>query len=152
MTGQENSRVGSNQMNGLYITSEPTVRLIAFFVFLTLIAVLEIAAPRREMQLSKLHRWANNFSISFLNSAVVAVLLPLVGIGAAVLAGEKNWGLFNRFEVSSLVSIPLYIVAFDLTIYVQHRLFHKIKPLWRLHRVHHTASILSRFLSRLLSN
>ncbi len=121
-------------MNG----QETTVRLGAFLVFLALFVVLEIVSPRRRMLIPRLSRWANNFGISLVNSAVVALLLPLVGIAAAVLAGERNWGIFNRLQVAPLVAIPLYIVAFDLTIYLQHRLFHQIKPLWRLHRVHHT--------------
>ncbi len=120
------------------MTSEPTLRLGAFLLFLTLFAVLEVAFPRREWRLPRLQRWTNNFGISALNSVVVALLLPLIGIGAAVVTGENNWGLFNRLRVAPIISIPLYIVAFDLTIYLQHRLFHRIVPLWRLHRVHHT--------------
>ena len=125
-------------MNGLDMTSEPAVRLGAFLLFLALFAVLEIASPRRKMLLPRLQRWPGNFGISVLNSVAVVMLLPLLGIGAAVLAGERNWGLFNRLQMAPLISVPLYIIAFDLTIYLQHRLFHKSKLLWRLHRVHHT--------------
>lgn len=86
----------------------------------------------------KPRRWANNFGISALNSTLVAFLLALFGIGVAELGQASNWGLFNRMQVSQLISIPVYFVLFDLTIYIQHRIFHIFKPLWRLHRVHHT--------------
>ena len=122
----------------LDVTSGATVRLGTFLFFLALFLGLEFFIPRRVASTHKYYRWLNNFGISALNSALVASLLPLVGIGAAVLAQQKNWGLFNQLSAPLMLSIPLYIVFFDLTIYLQHRLFHKIKFLWLLHRVHHT--------------
>ncbi len=125
-------------MNGLDVNSAPAIRLGLFLTVFVLLAVLEYLAPRRRLLYSKSRRWTCNFGISFLNAVVVSVFLPLVGIGAAVLAGERGWGLFNLLGISSWLSIPIYLLVFDLTIYWQHRLFHAIKPLWRLHRVHHT--------------
>jgi sterol desaturase/sphingolipid hydroxylase (fatty acid hydroxylase superfamily) len=125
-------------MNGIDFTSEPVIRLSVFILLLALLALLENISPRRKPRYSKGSRWISNFGISILNSTTVALILPIVGAGAALLADERNWGLFNRLDTPALLSIPLYIIAFDLTIYVQHRLFHKFKPLWRLHRMHHT--------------
>ncbi len=125
-------------MNGIDFTSEPVIRLSVFILLLALLALLENISPRRKPRYSKGSRWISNFGISILNSTTVAMILPIVGAGAALLADERNWGLFNRLDTPALFSIPLYIIAFDLTIYVQHRLFHKFKPLWRLHRIHHT--------------
>ena len=125
-------------MNGIDFTSEPVIRLSVFILLLAFLALLENISPRRKPRYSKGSRWISNFGISILNSTTVAMILPIVGAGAALLADERNWGLFNRLDTPALFSIPLYIIAFDLTIYVQHRLFHKFKPLWRLHRMHHT--------------
>ena len=125
-------------MNGIDFTSEPVIRLSVFILLLAFLALLENISPRRKPRYSKGSRWISNFGISILNSTTVALILPIVGAGAALLADERNWGLFNRLDTPALFSIPLYIIAFDLTIYVQHRLFHKFKPLWRLHRMHHT--------------
>ena len=125
-------------MNGIDFTSDPVIRLSVFILLLALLALLENISPRRKPRYSKGSRWISNFGISILNSTTVAMILPIVGAGAALLADERNWGLFNRLDTPALFSIPLYIIAFDLTIYVQHRLFHKFKPLWRLHRIHHT--------------
>lgn len=125
-------------MNGIDFTSDPVIRLSVFILLLALLALLENISPRRKPRYSKGSRWISNFGISILNSTTVAMILPIVGAGAALLADERNWGLFNRLDTPALFSIPLYIIAFDLTIYVQHRLFHKFKPLWRLHRMHHT--------------
>lgn len=125
-------------MNGIDFTSDPVIRLSVFILLLALLALLENISPRRKPRYSKGSRWISNFGISILNSTTVAMILPIVGAGAALLADERNWGLFNRLDTPALFSIPLYIIAFDLTIYVQHRMFHKFKPLWRLHRMHHT--------------
>jgi sterol desaturase/sphingolipid hydroxylase (fatty acid hydroxylase superfamily) len=35
------------------------------------------------------------------------------------------------------LSIPLFVLAFDFAIYWQHRLYHLVPILWRLHRMHH---------------
>lgn len=42
------------------------------------------------------------------------------------LAGSPFW-----------LALPVGLLALDLTIYWQHRLFHRIGPLWRMHRMHH---------------
>ncbi len=130
-------------MNNLSINaqdplSEQAIRLVIFLLILMVFALLEYLRPRRQLHYPKGRRWSNNFALSLLNTATVSVLLPLAGVSAAVLAGEKNWGLLNVLNVVPWISIPIYILVFDFTIYWQHRLFHTIKPLWRLHRVHHT--------------
>jgi len=102
------------------------------------LAVLEYFFPRRQLDYSKSHRWFTNFGISLFNSALVRVILPIAGVGAAILAGERGWGLFNLLSVSPWLSVAIFLLAFDLTIYFQHRLFHAIPILWRLHRMHHT--------------
>ena len=125
-------------MNGLDVTSEPTIRLSVFILLLAMLTLLEFVSPRRQPHYSKGKRWLSNFGISILNTVIVALIIPVAGTGAALLANEMNWGLFNWLDIPALLSIPAYILAFDLTIYLQHRLFHSFKPLWRLHRVHHT--------------
>jgi len=125
-------------MNGLDVTSEPAIRLSVFVLLLTMLLLLEFLSPRRQPHYSRGKRWLSNFGISILNTAVVALIIPVVGTGVALLANEMDWGLFNWLDIPSLLSIPAYILAFDLTIYLQHRLFHSFKSLWRLHRVHHT--------------
>jgi len=125
-------------MNALDVTTDSATRLGVFVVLLIILLLLEIYSPRRKPRLSKAKRWVNNFGISALSSVVNALVLPLVGVAAAIWANERSWGLFNQIEIHPLISIPFYIVAFDFTIYLQHRAFHRFKILWRLHRVHHT--------------
>ena len=51
---------------------ETAIRLAAFFGVLALVALAEIAAPRRRLTVSKLRRWASNLGIVFLNSVLVS--------------------------------------------------------------------------------
>jgi sterol desaturase/sphingolipid hydroxylase (fatty acid hydroxylase superfamily) len=113
------------------------VRLSALLIIVFMVASWEIIKPRRPLSISKRLRWTNNWLISVLNSLVLFLLFPILAVDVAILAEEGDWGLFNVLEVPALVSIPLFIVAFDFAIYWQHRLYHWVPLLWRLHRMHH---------------
>jgi sterol desaturase/sphingolipid hydroxylase (fatty acid hydroxylase superfamily) len=119
------------------LDSQFAVRLGAMLVIVLLVAAWEILKPRRPLSISKPLRWTNNWLISALNSALLSLVFPIMAVGVAVLADEKNWGLFNVLEVPAPLSIPLFVLAFDFAIYWQHRLYHLVPILWRLHRMHH---------------
>ena len=124
-------------MLSLTLDNHATIRLLAFLLMVLLVACWEIFKPRRLLSLSKILRWTNNWLISALNSVLLALIFPLLAMGLALLAVERNWGLFNLLDVPAGVSIPLFILLFDVTIYWQHRLYHRVPFLWRLHRMHH---------------
>ncbi len=125
-------------MSEFGISADTAIRVGVFLLFLALFASCEAIFPRRRRLLPRMRRWSNNFSMSAINTAILSLVSPILGSGTALVVSQGGWGLFNWFGVGPLFSIPLYIVAFDLTIYLQHRLFHRFTPLWRLHRVHHT--------------
>lgn len=125
-------------MNSLALDFETSLRLSVFFSVFLFMAMLEILIPRRKLSVSKTRRWLSNISISFLNTMLARIAIPLAGAGAALLAQERNWGLLNHFDVPGWLGVALFLLLFDLTIYFQHRVFHLVPVLWRLHRVHHT--------------
>jgi len=45
--------------------------------------------------------------------------------------------LLNWVELPLLVSVLVAVLLLDLVIYCQHRLYHRVPFLWRLHRMHH---------------
>jgi len=54
------------------------------------------------------------------------------------LAAETGcWGLLNLLPLPAWSRVVLALMLLDLAIYLQHRLFHAVPFLWRLHRVHH---------------
>ena len=111
---------------------------VAFFLAIFLImSVLEILIPRRKAEKPKLSRWYSNLMLMFTSSLSVRYVLPFTGVTAAIFAKEQGMGFLNDFAVSPILAILLTIVLFDLVIYWQHRLFHKVPILWKLHKVHH---------------
>lgn len=125
-------------MNSLVADSETTLRLLLFVTVFVLLAILERVRPRRQLTITRSRRWTANLGLSVLNTVVVRIAVPLAGVGAAVLAQERGWGLFNWTELPVWLEIVAFLLLFDLTIYLQHRLFHWQPLLWRMHRMHHT--------------
>ncbi len=119
------------------LAHEVAVRLGCFFGVLLLVALWEIAAPRRVLSVSKALRWANNLGLVFLNSLVLRLIFPAAAVGMAVFAAEHGWGLFNHFAMPFALAVVLSVVALDFVIWLQHVMVHAVPLLWRLHRVHH---------------
>ena len=119
------------------LQNEMAIRLTAFFGVLAVVAVAELAAPRRRLTVSKLRRWLSNLGIVFLNSALVRLLLPATAAGFALFAAQRGWGVFNVLEAPAWVDIVASVVILDFAIYLQHVMFHAVPALWRLHRMHH---------------
>ena len=117
--------------------------LIRFAVFLGLFAVFAMAEallPRRPRALSRLGRWQTNLVITILNTLtlrLMAVVLPLLAIGAALDAQAQGWGLFNALNWPGWLELIISVLILDLAIWAQHLITHKVPLLWRLHRVHH---------------
>lgn len=124
-------------MHNAAIAAEPVVRLICFLGVLVLMALWERLTPRRPQSIKRLLRWPNNLGLVVLNTFVVRLLFPLAGVGMALLAQAKGWGLFNIVPAPAWFAIPAGLLLLDLTIYGQHVAFHAVPVLWRLHRVHH---------------
>lgn len=115
-------------------------RFGSFLSLFALFAALEALWPRRLRRLPRARRWPTNLAITVLNSLALrglAVLLPLLAIGAALDAGAQGWGLFNRVGWPFWAEMLAAILILDLAIWAQHLITHKVPLLWRFHRVHH---------------
>ncbi|MBM7456997.1 sterol desaturase/sphingolipid hydroxylase (fatty acid hydroxylase superfamily) [Oceanisphaera litoralis] len=117
---------------------EPLIRLGAFAGVLLLMMLWEWRAPRRPQHLGRLRRWPHNLLLVVINTLLLRWCFPLAAVGAAWLAAERGWGLFNAITLPVWACVVLSLLILDLLIYLQHRLFHAVPWLWRLHRVHHT--------------
>ncbi len=116
---------------------ELTIRLGFFFGIFFVMALWELAAPRRKLLVSKSLRWANNLGLVFLNSVVLRLLFPAAAVGVAAFAAQHSWGILNFYTVPYGVAVIGSVVFLDFVIYLQHVLVHAVPALWRLHRVHH---------------
>lgn len=114
------------------------IRSGAFVAILISMLAWEFVVPLHHGRESRLRHDARNLAVLLLDSLTVRLVLPILPVGLAQLATERNWGLFNHLPLAPWLSVGLTIVAFDLAIYLQHLTFHAVPVLWRLHMVHHS--------------
>lgn len=114
------------------------IRLTAAIGIILLIALWEGLKPRRSLPPVGRKRWFSNAGLLIFNSVLARIIFPSSALGFAALAQERGWGLLNHIHPGPLIAIFLSIIALDLAIWFQHRLFHLVPWLWRLHRVHHS--------------
>ena len=119
------------------LANEPAIRLGFFIGVFAIVALWELAAPRRVLSVSKALRWSSNLGLVVLNTVVLRLLFPLAAVGVAAFASENGWGLLNHFQVPFMLAVPLAVIVMDFVIWLQHVMVHAVPLLWRLHRVHH---------------
>ncbi|MFH4367628.1 sterol desaturase family protein [Vibrio diabolicus] len=113
------------------------IRLGFFLGVLLLCALWENKLPRKTLTASRGFRWVNNLSLVAVNSLIVALVMPIAAFQAAIIAQEQQWGLFNLLSLPAWLNIFLTVILLDFVIYAQHVVFHHVKPLWKIHRMHH---------------
>ncbi|CZF77937.1 sterol desaturase family protein [Grimontia marina] len=118
-------------------SQESIFRLLTFFSFFGVMAAAEWLFPKRTLTVSKAKRWLNNIALMMLNTAVLRAIFPLAAAGFAAWCSRQGIGLFNILDAPLWLSVILSIVILDGIIWFQHKLFHTVPLLWRLHAVHH---------------
>ena len=119
------------------MTYEVAWRLGCFVSILVLMMLLEWYKPARVSPIKSSRRWLANFGLVFISSVIARLAVP-IGLTAVALYNQQHGiGLFNHLALATPVVVVLSFLLLDVLIYWQHRLFHKVPLLWRLHRVHH---------------
>ena len=121
-------------MNQFIITYEPVLRGGAFFGLLVLFFILERLRPRRNQNISVQH-FITNMRFGFMNGFLLRVIMPGGLVALALLSGDS--GLMSALDLPLAIEFIACLILLDLTLYWQHRLFHKIDFLWALHGAHH---------------
>ncbi|MBB4264751.1 sterol desaturase family protein [Roseospira visakhapatnamensis] len=124
-------------MSATLLEHEPALRLSAFLGLLGLLALWEAARPRRARTLPRWLRWGNTLALVALDTLLLRLLVPVLAVGLAAWAEAEGRGLFNVLGAPAWVAVIASLLLLDLLIYTQHRVFHAVPVLWRLHRVHH---------------
>lgn len=124
-------------MTETLLAHEPQLRLGLFAGMLLLMILWEMLAPRRPQAVPRWQRWPANLGIVVLNTVLLRLAFPVAAMGTALAAEAHGWGLLNQLAAPLWIAIPLSVLLLDLAIYLQHRLFHHVPLLWRLHRMHH---------------
>lgn len=119
------------------LAHEPLVRLVAFLAVLGAVAWGEIVLPLRRREITRRLRWTSNLGVMALGTLLVRVLFPVLAVGVASTAEQRGWGLCHVLGLPAWAAFFAALLALDLTIYLQHVMFHAVPALWRLHRMHH---------------
>ena len=124
-------------LSAFVMANEKWVRLGFFFGVFAVMALWELATPRRVLTVSKSLRWVNNLGLVFLNTGLLRVLFPAAAVGMAAFAAKHGWGVLNYFDIPFWLAVVVSVIVLDFIIYLQHVMVHAVPALWRLHRVHH---------------
>jgi sterol desaturase/sphingolipid hydroxylase (fatty acid hydroxylase superfamily) len=115
---------------------DTALRLLAFLGVLLLMLALERVWPRRR-EAAPQRRWPAHLGLSLINTGVL-FLLPVSAVAASLWAAHAGFGLLPALSLPAPLTFILAWLLLDLAIYAQHRAFHAVPWLWRLHRVHHS--------------
>ncbi|WP_040523655.1 sterol desaturase family protein [Aliiglaciecola lipolytica] len=119
------------------MTNEIWWRLGSFVSILFIMMLLEWRHPARTSAVKASTRWLANFGLVFSASIIARLTVPIGLTAVAIYSNKHNLGLFSHLELPNFLVIILSLLVLDILIYWQHRLFHQVPILWRLHRVHH---------------
>ena len=120
-----------------WVSRGPALRLGVFLGIFALMAAWEFFQPRRARSIPRRRRWPGNVGVSVLDALAARVAAPAGAAGFALLAEARGWGLFHQVAWPVWAELVVSLVWLDLVIYLQHRAFHHVPALWRLHRLHH---------------
>jgi sterol desaturase/sphingolipid hydroxylase (fatty acid hydroxylase superfamily) len=124
-------------MPGTLSAHEPLIRLAAFAGVFAVLALWELARPRRVQGIGRSFRWPSNLGVVLVDTLLVRIVFPTGAVGVALLAEARGFGLFNAVALPAWSEVAAAVIVLDLVIYLQHVLFHAVPGLWRLHRMHH---------------
>ena len=122
------------------MANEVAVRLSVFLGLFVILIAIEALLPRRKRSQSRSARWFTNISLTVIDTLTIrlmAVILPVLAVGAAMDASARGWGLLGAVDWPNWVEVILAMLILDFVIWAQHLITHKVPILWRLHRVHH---------------
>ena len=86
---------------------------------------------------SKMRRDLRNLAMAGLAGVAMQWLEAPIAIAIARRAQQQSGGLVRRFPVPQWMKPLAAILLLDYTLYIWHRLTHRVPLLWRFHRVHH---------------
>lgn len=108
---------------------------LVFFSTVVLLVLLERvrAFQRQPVQLAR--RWTSNIGLFLIGSVVTSLVIP---VGIYTFAQNQPPGLLARLGLPFVAQLLLTFLLLDFWRYWEHRLFHRVPVLWRLHLVHHS--------------
>jgi sterol desaturase/sphingolipid hydroxylase (fatty acid hydroxylase superfamily) len=120
-------------------------RLIIFISTLVIFFILEHIFSRDLKPFtgkSFLKRVSLNFSLLGVSQVFILLFFKTSAVTFSEYLSVKNIGVLNYFDIPVTLKVVITILFLDFIIYWQHRLFHTVDLLWKIHRVHHSDTFL----------
>ncbi|MGA7545046.1 MAG: sterol desaturase family protein [Methyloceanibacter sp.] len=128
-------------MDHLLGQSDNALRLASFLAVFVVMALIELAWPKRAPVASKGRRWLTNLGIAGVDGLMLRLMamlaVPVAAVAAAFYAQTHGIGLLNQLAWPEWLKVTLALLVLDLAIWAQHLVSHKVPLFWRLHQVHH---------------
>ena len=124
-------------MNAWWLAHAGPTRLLVVAALLLALLLCQRAWPTRGEAPVRGRRW-RNLGLAAVSTLLVYLILPLTAVTFAWQMTSRGVGLLAMLDMPAALEFAVAIVALDLAIYWQHRWFHVVPPLWRIHRVHHS--------------
>ena len=119
--------------SGLPSWLTPAIIVAAFLLFLA----TEARRPLRRTRESKLRRIARNLATAGIGLATVELLQIPVLVPMSAWVTHHRIGLLNWLGVEGFLRPAVTILGLDYTLWIWHRLNHRVSFFWRFHSVHH---------------
>ena len=123
----------------IYFESMPTYfKLIWIVLCLSSALLVESLIPLFKVGYRSRQHMATN--LTFLLIVVVCnLIIGIFTVGLYDWLSTNDWGILNQFDVTLFTKLIISILLLDfISQYCAHWSLHNIKPLWRLHLVHHS--------------
>ena len=101
--------------------------------------LLEWVSPWRRAANRIEHRWLTNIGLMLLGGILVTAVFPFSAEQAA--AGIRD-GWIAQWQLPPLLEALLVFLLLDAWRYWEHRIYHEVPMLWRVHLVHHSDTAL----------
>lgn len=124
-------------MDAWLLAHEGPLRLGVFFGLFAVLAALQAWRPLRGVT-GAWRRFGRHLAIAVLGTLLVRLLFPWLALAAGAYAQAHGYGLLPSAALPFPLQVAIGVVLLDLAIYWQHRVFHRVPWLWRLHRMHHS--------------
>jgi sterol desaturase/sphingolipid hydroxylase (fatty acid hydroxylase superfamily) len=118
--------------------SEAWLRLAVVFGSFFVVAVWEIAQPRRSEEFDFRGRWLGNLTVYVVNAAILVWLFPEPASVRGPFQAATGIPLPSWPFANAACSLVCGLLFFDLLRYGVHRLQHWVPLLWRFHALHHS--------------
>ncbi len=129
-------------MEDLSALLAPIQFLIPVFIAGSVATYLEWQFPRRDEPVP-LSRWYNSIMLYLLTVPLLAVVIPALGYALAKWNEQNGAGLLQSDALPFWAKVLLTVLILDFAAFLVHYAMHRVRVFWRLHRVHHSDTMIS---------